>query len=88
MNLYRKNTQQRPFQSNFRYQSFPQTARIPEAPYSGIHRNRKHYGAAEKQEVSAGASAGIGMLLGVGFLIYVAYSFTQLHEELKEAQSK
>ena len=36
MNLYKRNTQQRPFQSNFRYQTFPQAPRVPEAPYSGV----------------------------------------------------
>ena len=84
MNLYKRNTQQRPFQSNFRYQTFPQAPRVPEAPYSGVNYGKTQPTVSKEK----GTSIFFGLMLGVGFLVFLPILLKDFEEDLKKAQGQ
>ena len=81
MNLYKKNTSPR----NFRYQPFPQAPFVPEAPYSGVCPTC--YGKAQEAEEKKNKmnSAGIGLLIGIGFLLFLPVLVSQAEADMKQA---
>ena len=68
-------------QRNFRYQPFPQAPFVPEAPYSGMH-----YGKAQtdKEKQKKAGSAGLGILLGAAFLLFLPVLLKSVEDDMKK----